>query len=734
MRSIQCDCHYLVMTVLDVLAAGAACAGDAAPAPDAWIDRIRRDHPRLFFNADTWPAVKQRALTVNQEHFAKVREHAERPWEECNEDWARIPWPKARPGSSVEVRDWGNQLMSAALVYRVEPTPERLVKIRDMLQASVDYYHACYAANRGVHWYSNSRMGWLAAIDWVWDDLAAEERQALGRRMLEHVDKVLHKPDVKRRNRAGCRSGYYGGDSLAFFAGLVFLREGIDDARALMLLKTGRQEHHRMLAYRAQLAGDDGGSASPTLGYSICASARAEWNFFHVWRSATGEDISAEWPYPALLANLVYWNWLPGDHEFGYGDAGHGTNRMPTSWLYTHMSNIIHFYSPSHPQLAALAAYVRRQAGGGWPVEYFPIYALVAPDPAEPPAGAPPAGTPPARHFPHMGQVFMRSGNGDEDTYALFACGARVPVQYDATHFAIYKMGFLALDSGARKGNTDSLANYWGQTIAHNCILIKMPDEPPSPYWGGEVFLQAGGQNKRVGSKLPAFETCSEFTYVVGDATPVYSERKCRSMVRQFVFVPPDHFVVFDRVAATEAGYAKTWLLHHANEPVVDGKAWRSDQGAGRLFCRTLLPEDASLEKVGGPGREFLVEGTNYPITGGPSKAILKLGHNPKTLELKETPELMGRWRMEVKPGAPRTEDVFLHLIQVGARNLERMCESQAVRQGGEVRLTFAAGDRQVALRFAATDDVAGHIRIVRHGKAAVDREFSRAVMPQSSL
>ena len=34
-----------------------ACA-DEKP---AWLGRIRRDHPRMFFNKETWPAVKARA-------------------------------------------------------------------------------------------------------------------------------------------------------------------------------------------------------------------------------------------------------------------------------------------------------------------------------------------------------------------------------------------------------------------------------------------------------------------------------------------------------------------------------------------------------------------------------------------------------------------------------------------------------------------------------------------------
>ena len=108
---------------------------------------------------------------------------------------------------------------------------------------------------------------------------------------------------------------------------------------------------------------------------------------------------------------------------------------------------------------------------------------------------------------------------------------------YDAAHFTIYKQGFLALDTGIREGNTDNLQNYFAQTVAHNCILIKMPSEPPSQYWNGPVYGQAGGQNRQVGSKVIAFETGPHVTYVAGDATPVYRAEKCAPMVRQLVFI-----------------------------------------------------------------------------------------------------------------------------------------------------------------------------------------------------
>jgi heparin/heparan-sulfate lyase len=319
---------------------------------------------------------------------------------------------------------------------------------------------------------------------------------------------------------------------------------------------------------------------------------------------------------------------------------------------------------------------------------------------------APPAlevdSLPPARHFENIGQTFMRSGSAEDDTYAMFACGGILDQHrhYDANHFVIYRKGHLALDSGTRVGTTDNLQNYYAQTVAHNCVLIKMPGEAPSPYWNGEVYGQAGGQFEQLGSKVVAFETGPQFTYVAGDATATYNPKKCRLAVRQFVFLPPNHFVVFDRVVSTQAGYAKRWLLHHANEPVVEGNTWRGDQNRGRLFCRTLLPADAALGKIGGPGKEFLAAGVNYSLFAGPSAEAKRTRPSIEKLPFDETPELTGRWRMEVSPGDAREEDLFLHVIEVGERSLGSMTETNLVESAGLAGVSLMAAGRKVTLTF----------------------------------
>lgn len=718
-------------------------AQDAAP---AWMAQIRPDHPRLFLNSEMWPQVRERALTVERGYYEAMKKHADTStpgggWWAAGGDPASLQVPGPREGSEVDVRDWGLQALSAAFVYRMEPSPERLKRIRDMLWASLDYYHACYQQNKSVHWYAYSRLGWLAAMDWVWNDLDPQERAKMGRSMLQHVDDVLHKPNIARRNTGAHTTGYYGGRNITLFAGLLFYNEGIDDEAAREYLLEGWGVYERLLQHRAQMAGDDGGTASPTLTYSVADYPLAEWNLIYAMRSATGVDLAAEWTYLAMMPNYVLWNWLPGGLEFGYGDVHHLTNEFPRSWIYTHMSNLMNMYAQTQPEWAAVAATVREMVGGSMSLlasgkTPYPLLLTEIPQVPEP-LPLDELGLPMARHFESLGQTFMRSGVGEGDTYALFACGGLTGQHrhYDANHFTIYKRGYLALDTGTRRGNTDNLQNYYAQTIAHNSILIKMPGEAPSRYWNGEVYDQAGGQSKSVGSEVIAFETGPQFSYVAGDATPVYHEDKCAMAVRQFIFLPPDHFVVFDRVVSKDAGFAKTWLLHHANEPVLDGNTWHADQGEGRIFCRTLLPEDARLEPVGGPGREFLVEGVNYSLTGGPAAWVAETGARVGTLDYEEVPELMGRWRVEVTPGAARTDDVFLHLIQVGDQSLTEMSDAEVGRDAdGNVTLSFDASGRTVNLLLPISGDIGGWIRIAEGQEVVVDRALTSEVLHQEGL
>lgn len=709
------ECHRVIamrraIGVASVTLAVFAVSGWAQQTPE-WVAAVRRDHPRLFLNADTWPAVRAMAEGPMAEHYAKVK--------------AMVDGLPAAP----EEKDWGWEANGAAFVWLMTRDPKYLELTRKLLDASLAFYHARIAARKAVNWYSHTRVQALTAYDWIFADADEQWRSDWGRSMLQHVADVQPYPGapaIERINHGGPLTGFYGTPNLLWFAGLALYGEGIDDARALDFLVRGYDLNLRMLAHRSAAAGDDGGSASMTLGYAMEAYPWAEFNFLHTYESALGENLAPQWPYIAMFAHYVLWNRLPGDYEFGLGDAHHTTNRLGRWNMCLHMSQTMHFYADTRPDWVALARYVQ----GLFPTYYdaklwgchpFLLTRMhLAPEPRDPGL------LPHARHFENMGQVFMRSGSGDAHTYAVIVAGGTISQHkhYDNGHFCIYHRGFLAIDSGTRAGNADQLQNYYAQTVAHNCILIDMPDEPVSPYWNGEVVVQEGGQYREIGSQVVAFETNDHYSYVAADCTPTYRPEKCELALRQFVFVYPNHFVIFDRVRSTQPGYTKRWLLHTAREPVITGATIRADQGEGRMFCRTILPAQPHIEAIGGPGREFMAGGRNWPLP--------EIGRYDDSKP--QYSELMGWGRVEVSDPTAGQEALFLHVIEVGDQTVEHMTDTEAIAEGQSVGVQFRAGEALVRVLFATQGEAAGAIRILRGEQTIVDQPLTRAVQPQVGL
>ena len=148
----------------------------------------------------------------------------------------------------------------------------------------------------------------------------------------------------------------------------------MDDARSRDYVERGYRLYMRLLEHRRAAAGDDGGSASATLGYAMGAYPWAEFNFFHTMESAFGLEIAPDWPYAAYFVGYVMWNWLPGAREFGTGDAYHQTNSLPQWQMYTHLAQLRHFYGRAEPECAALARWMQDEVKGrsytrDWPCQ-----------------------------------------------------------------------------------------------------------------------------------------------------------------------------------------------------------------------------------------------------------------------------------------------------------------------------------------------------------------------------
>jgi heparin/heparan-sulfate lyase len=685
------------------------------------FEKMTRSHPRLFFNRKMFRNIQIMALGPQKDHFARVRR------------WVTAAGKKRKEGSA----DFGEQAASAAFLFLCEGKPEDLALAKALLETSVKFFEECVEKKKSVNWYSTSRIHAISAYDWLFDHLSKEERRRIGQALLDHVEAVQPgpgKPKVHRRNLSDHKTGFYGTPSLLWYAGVATLGSGIDEKRSKAYVERGYTMYNKLLRHRRDAAGDDGGSASPTLAYAMGAYPWAEFGFLHTMRSAFGRDIAPEWPYVAYFTGYVMWNWLPGNREFGCGDAYHLTNELPEWQTYSHLAQIRHFYGKSEPHCAALAAWMQgrckqQKHSLSWPIIPFLLTKLPASPAPKPPSSV----LPPARHFERMGQVFMRSGSGEGDTYAVFIGGGilKQHKHYDENSFLIYKKGFLALDTGSRPEPGSHLFQYYCRSVAHNCILIRQEGEVLPRYWGsrapGEPDLPIpndGGMMHQIGSVIRAFHTTPDYTYVASDATACYSPEKCALALRQFLFLPPDHFVIFDRVTAKRPVDKKTWILHTAREPRMQENGFSAVHEEGVLFCKTLLPKEAVLTKIGGPGKQFWNDGRNWPIPKNWSRV------KPSV----EDHELLGQWRVEVSPKKPRRDDCFLHLIEVGDRKKKtRMVEAEFTKRGRDVEITFQSKGRKWKIRFAAVGPPAGSVEITGSAKP-IKAKLNNTVKKQKGL
>lgn len=259
----------------------------------------------------------------------------------------------------------------------------------------------------------------------------------------------------------------------------------------------------------------------------------------------------------------------------------------------------------------------------------------------------------------------------------------------DAGAFQLYYKGYMAIDSGIYKGSSGKYQSphnkyYFRRTIAHNCMLVYDPNELeqypairdggltwPNVNDGGQRWPNDGappltlddllsGSFKRgevLAHQFGPDQHHPDYSYLKGDLTVAYSD-KVEQYERSFVFInfkdekTPAAFIVWDRIVSSNPTFSKLWLLHSVDEPVVIGNRTVITQTQngynGKLVNDTLLPlpENTAIHKVGGPGKEFWVFGTNYAQDF------------PATTE-------QGAWRIEVCPKQSQKLDYFLNVMQM---------------------------------------------------------------------
>jgi len=189
------------------------------------------------------------------------------------------------------------------------------------------------------------------------------------------------------------------------------------------------------------------------------------------------------------------------------------------------------------------------------------------------------------RHFAKLGWVAMRSGfTSVNDLAALFICQRYHWSDlnpYSQNSFHVMRRGWLI------KGNKNTI--YIGgqyQQSVHGYPTVAQGAQAYSP-----------GSKYDVGPGIQAFESHKTYDYIKGDATNAYDPTKLKKFTRQWVYIKPDIFVIFDNVITTKSDIEKKWIVVPAASPTdLGNNLLRITNGhGGALWIKRLLPLSASV-------------------------------------------------------------------------------------------------------------------------------------------
>lgn len=704
---------------------------------------IRREHPRLFLTPETLRSFKTRAGELAElvaDYKKQVDAAPDKPELTIKPGTAEVRDGKLlflksfsgnmqNDGTLVIQEPGGHLSIKSAIVFLATGDRRYLEKATRYMLLAVEFAQWCNRYDLIPEWWHSQRLSALVAYDWLFDELSPENRRKFIVPMMQHV---RHMQTVKYFVCRGVpHAGNYGEPGLLWFAGLAGYGDGIDDPLAEELLQKGYAVNRSVMDYREKVSSGSGLLGTTVFGYSLGFYPYASCNFLLTAQSGAGLDLRGVYPQMRDYPTAVYYQLIPDFiHSgklcgFGWGDEYHFRNRVNSAMLYSHMAHVIHLFPESAAKARAVIgllpekerAYLetaRRYA--------FLPFVLTGFDPkARLESSQEAFGGMLATHFSAFGVTVMRSGDREGATYASFKGGARESnhQHFDENSFILYKKGFQALDTGER-GLALHNGVYYVQSIAHNTMLIRMKNEPignlalypkarnmkaQQPLWSD------GGQYRKAVARPLTFDQSAYHVSAGSDASRCYSPEKCKEAVRQFVFLKPDFFVIYDRVESVKPDQQKVFLLHTQNEPVLKNGVWRGEAGEGAVFLRSLLPDGVRPEVIGGRGREFFTNNRNWEI------------HNQSQEMAK--PNWFGRYRLELTAPTAHAKTRFLTFLQTADASTGSMIAVERLEESGRDGVFFTYDGNEYRIFFNRDGAIGGSVEIRRNGTVLLQRKLS---------
>lgn len=623
--------------------------------------------------------------------------------------------PKFIETQSEQAKGGRGNLNAAILMAYIEPGSQDLNAIFNQLIAMKPSW-------RG----HDQGKQFALAYDWLYAYWSEPQRQQLR-------DKLSHSCNyLIEVIRSGQFSPYnvtlYTGPIQALMACSIALYK--DDSRGEPVMAfTNDLWKERVLPVWRQVMGKNGGwhEGANHVGEGI---GQAIYQLPSMWRSATGENyFKSESGIRGFLDFLVY-RTRPDGAQMHIGDSSSfnrdSPDRLALALEYHHAAAYSLTTPPGNPTPTS------------WPWGPLSDNSLYDPNAT--------AMLPLTKYFDGIGLVVMRNGWGSDATYITFKAGDNYSSfsQLDQGSFTLYKGGALAIDSGLYYSyGSDHHLNYAYQTIAHNVATITNPDETAAvsnnDYNKAPRPIANDGGQRRIGGDIEIYPNPLDvnewnarhdiyhtgsitqiaeqngIVTVTADITAAYTNKfsgegtlssrtlRVNRYLRTIMYDPiNDLFLVYDTITKANPSFTSRWLIHFQEQPLMTAPDQfmvsllpdnNPKHTGGILEGKVLIPSSPLITAVGGPGKEFWVDGKNYDNNGDIYKALAR-GNFKQVAE-------PGAWRIEVRNTEASQTDNFLVAL-TAKQNRSEPAPSIQCSQGSGLTDCIIRGNREIKLQITA--------------------------------
>ncbi len=431
--------------------------------------------------------------------------------------------------------------------------------------------------------YVGPLVGNLSLVyDWCRSSMTASQRQRWQTYANQAVWNVWHPDEAKWGQATYPWSGwsinnpsnnyYYSFLEATMLLGLATHGENLHAQSWLEQFRTTKLEAELFPTFNRDLVG--GGSREGT-GYGVAMMGL--WRLYDWWEKSTGERLADKTTHTQLsLAHLMH-NIVPAlDRLAPTGDHARDSAALLFDYHRDYLQMLMWLYP--NDRLSGMAKTLLAQSSIPQMQNAFMLYSDYLYD-HEGIGGEPLSGFNTAYWGQGTGQFMMRSHWGKQAVYASFICGPYTEnhAHQDQGSFTLFKNKWLAYDT-----NITSHSGIRQEPEFHNLVRIE----------GTSGVIPQ--RTKEAGGKacvMKALANTPAYAYASANITPVYAgQSQVGKLEREFVFIKPHVFVVFDRVKTNGSNLSKVWTLNTPQKPVVNGSRFTVTQGSQSLDVIRIAP------------------------------------------------------------------------------------------------------------------------------------------------